>query len=158
VNKLWARPMLAICAALAAPNAPLAQQGDPACARFDYVYEGPPAEWSAPRIALAPATYDAIPEDALRCPGAEYALWTENPDMMAAEPVRSASVLAAGPEGRGLRLDLTEVHWGVEPVWLNEKLIYLRVVWGRIFYTDLILNAETAEAVYAMDVRWACVE
>jgi hypothetical protein len=135
-----------------------AQQSAPACDRFDYVYEGPPGEWSAPRIALAPARFDAFPDDALRSPGLGYALWTENPDMRIAQPVRNSSVMAAGPGGRGLRLDLTEVRWGVEPVWLNEKLLYLRVVWGRIFYTDLILNAETAEAVYAMDVRWACVE
>jgi hypothetical protein len=152
----WIAGLAGLAVALAGPT--LAQQADPVCARHDYVYEGPPGEWSAARISLAPATFDAIPEDALRSPGAGYALWTENPDMMVAEPVRSASVMAAGPDGRGPRLDLTEVHWGVDPVWLNEKLIYLRVVWGRIFYTDLILNAETAETVYAMDVRWACVE
>jgi len=152
----WIAGFAGLAAALAGPA--LAQQSAPACARHDYVYEGPPAEWSAPRISLSAMTFDAIPGDALRSPGAGFALWTRNTDMMAAEPVRTASVMAAGPDGRGLRLDLTEVHWGVDPVWLNEKLIYLRVVWGRIFYTDLILNAETAKAVYAMDVRWSCVE
>lgn len=32
--------------------------------------------------------------------------------------------------------------------WLNEKLIFLRVWWGRLVSTDLVLNVETGEPLY----------
>jgi len=147
-----------LAAALSALTLAAPAAAEPVCSRYDYVYEGPPGEWSAPRITLSAAAFEAIPEDASRSPGIGAALWTENPDMTASGEPRSARVMAAMEGGRGLRLDLKEVLWGVEPVWINEKLIYLRVVWGRIFFTDLILNVETAAIVYAMDVRWSCVE
>lgn len=38
--------------------------------------------------------------------------------------------------------------YGVDAKWLNEKLLFLQVWWGRIGSTDLILDVETNQVLY----------
>jgi hypothetical protein len=37
---------------------------------------------------------------------------------------------------------------GVKPRWLNEKLLWLRVWWGRVVATEIVLDVETGGFVY----------
>jgi hypothetical protein len=43
---------------------------------------------------------------------------------------------------------------GVNATWLNEKLIFMRVWWGRIVSTDFILNVETGEPIYTEEASY----
>lgn len=38
--------------------------------------------------------------------------------------------------------------------WINEKLLFLRPVWGRIASTHLIFDVEREEMIYAEDATW----
>lgn len=40
-----------------------------------------------------------------------------------------------------------------QPVWINEKLIFISVWWGRIAATDLIYDVEREEVIYLEDKR-----
>jgi hypothetical protein len=57
----------------------------------------------------------------------------------------------AGP-CEGVRLSLNEhATYGVGHAWVNEKLLFIRVWWGRIAATDCILDVESLRLVYAED-------
>jgi hypothetical protein len=43
---------------------------------------------------------------------------------------------------------------GVRVSWLNEKLLFLSVWWGRIASTDLVLDIETSKPVYMEDADY----
>lgn len=42
--------------------------------------------------------------------------------------------------------------------WINEKLLFIRVMWGRVAGTDLILDVETEQIVYEGTVNLAVVD
>jgi hypothetical protein len=80
-------------------------------------------------------------------PNGAYRFWVRQPET--AEP---------GPWGAGLIVDteqpqrptllFEQVAQPIEPRWINEKLIYVRVVWGRVAYSDLILDVEQPALIY----------
>jgi hypothetical protein len=37
---------------------------------------------------------------------------------------------------------------GVKIRWLNEKLLWFRIWWGRVIASDMLLNVETGQPVY----------
>lgn len=51
-------------------------------------------------------------------------------------------------QGRSLRLQLSAPAWAPSARWINEKLIYLRVHWGRQIGSDLILDVERGELIH----------
>jgi hypothetical protein len=54
-----------------------------------------------------------------------------------------------GRNGRLLRLSFTDHgSGGVQVRWLNEKLLFIEVWWGRIASTDLILDVDSATFLY----------
>lgn len=44
--------------------------------------------------------------------------------------------------------------YGVSHAWLNDKLLFLRVWWGRIVSTDCVLDLETLRFIYAEDAHY----
>ena len=42
----------------------------------------------------------------------------------------------------------------VTPIWLNEKLLFIRVWWGRIVSTDMVLDIETGKFLYAQEANY----
>ncbi len=46
-------------------------------------------------------------------------------------------------------------NYGVREEWINEKLLFIEVFWGRIGSTQLILNAEKSEFIYIEDANYA---
>jgi hypothetical protein len=60
-------------------------------------------------------------------------------------------VAVKGNQARPLDLLITFRDHGSSAVrarWLNEKLMWFRVWWGRVVATELVLNVETAEPLY----------
>ena len=53
---------------------------------------------------------------------------------------------------RCVRVELLDrAGYEVHHSWLNEKLLFVRVPWGRIAWTDFVLNTETLHFDYIED-------
>ena len=50
---------------------------------------------------------------------------------------------------------LDHASYGVRPPWLNEKLLHIRIWWGRILATELALDLETGKPLYVEDANFA---
>jgi hypothetical protein len=51
-----------------------------------------------------------------------------------------------------VRVDLIDhASYDVQHNWLNEKLLFVSVPWGRIVWTDFVLNTETMRFAYIED-------
>jgi hypothetical protein len=48
---------------------------------------------------------------------------------------------------------IDHVSGGVRPRWLNDKMLFVNVWWGRIAWTDFILDTETRHIAYIEDGR-----
>ncbi len=46
---------------------------------------------------------------------------------------------------------------GVQPQWINEKLLHLAVVWGRIGSTEFILDVEKRKWIYAENAHYGAM-
>jgi len=47
------------------------------------------------------------------------------------------------------KITFIDVHGVKAPIWINEKLIYMRVWWGRISATDFIFDVEEEKFIYS---------
>lgn len=77
----------------------------------------------------------------------------EKPDTMRAGPWNTRLyIFDSADTNRCVRVELLD-HAGYEirHHWLNEKMLFVRVPWGRIAWTDFILNTETLHFVYLED-------
>jgi hypothetical protein len=53
-----------------------------------------------------------------------------------------------------VRVDVIDhVRGGVEHTWLNDKMLFVKIWFGRIAWTDFVLNAETGRFDYIEDGR-----
>jgi hypothetical protein len=52
-----------------------------------------------------------------------------------------------------LSLKQCDERYGPKFHWINEKLLYVRVWWGRIVGTDIIVDVESSRIVYQEDVH-----
>lgn len=73
--------------------------------------------------------------------------WVRNPDTSAPGPWGAAVVVDSGQAQRPT-LMVENVAGPILPRWLNERLIFVRIQWGRVTFTDIILDAETRELRY----------
>lgn len=122
---------------------------DPGCWQTPRLaHTGAPSEALTARVHLSSAPPGAVPAgEAVPAPNGAYRLWVRNPDTR--QP---------GPWGAGLIVDverprhrlllLEDVAQPIAPRWINEKLIFLRVAWGRTVFSDLILDAEAGRLIY----------
>ena len=77
----------------------------------------------------------------------------EKPDTMRAGPWNTRLyIFDSADTNRCVRVELLD-HAGYEirHHWLNEKMLFVRVPWGRIAWTDFILNTETLRFAYIED-------
>ncbi|HEX4489314.1 MAG TPA: hypothetical protein VH088_23775 [Terriglobales bacterium] len=71
------------------------------------------------------------------------------PDYMKPGPWNTSIVINAHPAGKAFRLEaLNHANSGVAVHWINEKLLFVQIWWGRISSTDLVFNAETGTFLY----------
>jgi hypothetical protein len=74
-------------------------------------------------------------------------MWIRNPDTSKPGPWHAALIVDAEGSTRPTLL-IEDVAGPITPRWINEKLIFVRVTWGRIAFSDLILDAEKGELIY----------
>lgn len=137
---------------LALPHGTLAAQGfhtEPSCWNEPRVYHtgSPPAEL-ANRVTVIKAPADVIPSGtAVVSPNGAYRFWVRNPDTAEPGPWGAGLVIGAERAQNSVVL-FSEVSGRINPSWVNEKLIFVRVPWGRVTFTDLIVDAEENTIIY----------
>jgi hypothetical protein len=82
--------------------------------------------------------------------GTARLIFTEQPDFTKAGVWNTkARIIGNAAHPLNLMLEFRDhANQYVYAVWLNEKLIFLRVWWGRLVSTDLLLNVESGEPLY----------
>lgn len=65
----------------------------------------------------------------------------------------SAGVIVDNERETRLVLLIEDVAGPIAPHWINEKLILVRVAWGRLVFSDLIVDVERGEVVFHELVR-----
>lgn len=112
------------------------------------VHAGPPAAEFANRLHLIDVPGGATPAgDQLPAPEGAARLWLRNPDTTQPGPWGAALIVdAPGAPRRSLLIE--NVGGPIAPRWLNERLIFLRIVWGRALFSDLILDAHSGTLRY----------
>ena len=94
---------------------------------------------------------DVVPENAKKF-SPQHTRWfsTKGPDFTKPGPW-TTTLLISGRNSDASSLELSFVdhgNGGVAAEWMNEKLLFVRVWWGRIVSTDLILNVEEMSFPY----------
>ncbi len=75
---------------------------------------------------------------------------SNRPDTMRPGPWTTVLFVEGNKANPGyLKLEFrNHASYGVDAKWLNEKLLFLQVWWGRVGSTDLILDVETSQVLY----------
>lgn len=130
-------------------------------------FHTPPACWTAPRITHGP--WSEQPGDRAvvtreRIPAAEGATWTlgpngayrfrkVDPDFSAPPPWNTRIVVdTERPEAVVVELK-NHGNATAYAVWVTEKLMLVRVWWGRVLGADLLVDVEKAEIVWKETTR-----
>lgn len=66
----------------------------------------------------------------------------------------SPSVLVYSEKSRLARIAFGEVKGLSSVSWINERMLYIRVWWGRVAATDLVFDVEKERVVHAESVHW----
>lgn len=121
----------------------------PECWREPRMFHpGPPPADIANRMRLTETPASAkIPGEATVSPNDGYRFWVRNPDTTKPSPWSAALVVDVERQRRPT-LVFEDVAQPIQPRWLTEKLIFVRVAWGRIMFSDLIFDVERKELIY----------
>jgi hypothetical protein len=119
-----------------------------------YVAETP--EWLS-RLQVELATPEAVEKaithhkSVVASPHGTARLLVDKADMMKAAPwTTRVYVVTHSPVANGVILTVRDHgNGGVRATWLNEKLVFLQVWWGRIRSTDLVLDVGLGKWIYA---------
>ncbi len=88
--------------------------------------------------------------------GTSRLIFVDQPDFMKKGPW-STKARIVGNKAHPVNLTIEfrdHANQAIRVDWLNEKLLFLRVWWGRVVSTDLILNVETGERIYAEEANY----
>src|SRR5262245_37808471 len=153
---------LALGLAVACPFPAGANQGGPPnidCSEMDVVEYSAPEPQLFKRIEIGhavPSDLETRQLEPIPSPQRTARLFVSKPDFMKDGPWTTQAYVT-GNAARPLRISVVfrdHASHGVKAGWINEKLIHFNVAWGRIVTTDLILNVETAEVLYAEDANY----
>ena len=116
-----------------------------------FYHAGPPDAELAGRLHLieTPATPPSVsmPSAETVSPNGAYRFWVRNPDTTKPRPW-GAGIIVDNERKQRLTLLIEDVAQPIAPRWINEKLIQMRVSWGRVAFSDLILDVERAEIIF----------
>lgn len=132
-----------------------AQGGDagfhtsPACWDKPRIYHaGDPPQEIADQVHLVEAPPGADgPGEATVSPNGAYRFWLRQPITTRPGPW-GAGIIVDTEHQRHRVLLLENVIQPINPRWLTEKLIYLRVIWGRVVFSDIIYDVEANAVIY----------
>jgi hypothetical protein len=80
----------------------------------------------------------------------------QSPDFMKQGPWNTG-IYVFGNRAKPIKLKITFLdhgNGGVRAKWLNEKLLFIQVWWGRIVSTDFILDVDTSKWIYAQNANY----
>jgi hypothetical protein len=89
--------------------------------------------------------------------GTARLVFLEQPDFMKGGPYQTKAIVV-GNKARPIELTIEFHELGNNPIhieWLNEKLLFIRVWWGRTVSTDMVLNVETGEPSYLEEANYS---
>lgn len=111
-------------------------------------HAGPPSAEFANRLHLIEVPGAATPAGELMAsPDGATRLWARNPDTTQPGPWGAALIVdAPGAPRRSLLIE--DVGAPIAPRWLNERLIFLRIAWGRAVFSDVILDTRSGTLRY----------
>jgi hypothetical protein len=66
----------------------------------------------------------------------------------------SIEIFTLSGESHAWEIDFSEHKNGVQLLWLNEELLFVRVWWGRILATDLIFQIGSGDFIYAREANY----
>lgn len=83
-------------------------------------------------------------------------LLEQRPDTMRPGPWTTRLYIFDATAGHQcVRVELIDhASYDVQRTWLNDKMLFVRVSWGRIVSTDFVLDAETLKFAYAEDANY----
>jgi len=142
------------CAAIF--SAPLAANAPPICEKNGFIPQQNLGPLTAPNISIASIDRPQLPSDACRSSDGKRYFWVDNPDTIKEGPW-SARLIAVGDEA-AMSLSVDIIRGGLSPNWINERLIYVRVQFGRIYFSDLIIDVDTASFLHSEDVIYGCLD
>lgn len=127
-----------------------------------------PACWTSPRIAhqgsppadlrdrvrLTRLTGPLPGPGGVMSPNGAYRAWVPSPDDRTTGGAAPYTLIDNGTLHL-VRLDLEGAIAPPALQWVNEKLLFVRAAWGRVQFTDLLLDVEQARLVYEEAARYA---
>lgn len=121
----------------------------PACWDEPRIFHGgPPSADLANRLHRIETPAEVVPRGpSVPSPDGVRRFWVRNPDTTKPGPWGAAIVIDSGQVLRPTIL-VDDVGGPLRPRWISERLIFVRVPWGRVVFTDLILDATTGVLRY----------
>lgn len=151
-NRTLAR--LATAAASQQPGPPSEFHTSPACWDQPRIYhQGTPSPDLRDRIRIQ---RDAVPltdSGGIYSPNQGYRVWMPPPSPGTTGGA-SAWFLIDDEKPRPLRVQINGAIAPPAVQWVSEKLLFLRIVWGRVSFTDLLLDVELGRPIYQEEARY----
>lgn len=152
---------LALIVIVSAPRLMVAVS-DIECREYDEVYYEKSNEYALSRIVLKKLDRDSELPSFLFNERKEFSpqgtkhYVVASPDFMKNGPWNT-DIYVLGNRANPLKLKVTFLdhgNGGVRVKWLNEKLLFFQVWWGRIVSTDLILDVDTSKWIYSQNANY----
>jgi hypothetical protein len=123
-----------------------------------------PEHWTRPRIFHEPfdqefesqivlsrtaVSADDVPKKIIPSGNGAYWFGVHYPDRTQSQgDPWNTRIMVYNERGYLVQLELKRIHYCRDIEWINEKLLKVRVWWGRVVATDLILDVEKEKFVY----------
>jgi len=144
--------VLAFCA-FAVPASAQDFRTDPSCWTSPRIYHsGTPSTDIVRRIERTPNVTREPRDTSVVSPNGAYKAWVEIPNT----PIGIIADLVLyiySEQGRVTRFYIEQARMPLTPIWVNEKLVFVRVVWGRSVFTDMMIDAESGDILYQEEAR-----
>jgi hypothetical protein len=135
---------------------------DTECREYDEVYHEKPDEYVLSRINFEKMNSDSkVPSSLSGAPKEFSPHGTKHYIMQSADFTKQApwntDIYILGNRANPLKMKITfrdHGNGGVRARWLNEKLLFVQVWWGRIVSTDLILDLDSAKWIYMQNANY----
>jgi len=145
-------PLLALCA-FTTPVSAQDFHTDPSCWASPRIYHsGIPSTDIAQRIERTPDVTREPRDISVVSPNGAYKAWVELPNAPIGNLADQVLYIYT-EQDRVTRFYIEQAQVPLTPRWISEKLVFVRVVWGRSVFTDMIIDAESGEILYEEEAR-----
>jgi len=140
-----------VCLFLSVPTLVYAFHTSPECWKEPRMFHSGPV-WKdlSPKIKLNRIA-EPVPADATFSPNKAYAFWVKQSD---AKHPRHSDIYIFTERKYVLSNSYDDIDGIDTPKWINEKLLTVRVWWGRIAATDVIIDVEAEKIIYSEMVEY----